>query len=213
MVVAYTPQSRYAGEISAENWYEILSRPDVRVGFSNPMLDAAGYRTLMLTLLASDHYHNSTIFPTIIGSHFNPPLPVTSANGIQSVELPEIMKPSDSRVVIRDGSIYVLSLLESVGIDYAFEYRSVAGGHDLQMIDLPPEIDLSSPEHAEEYAGARVILGFQRFGSVGRDRTGLPIVYAITVPESAPHPALAREFSAMVISMAGKGGKGWPAPL
>ena len=213
MVIAYTNKSRYADEITPDNWYEILSRPDVRIGFSNPMLDAAGYRTLMVTQLAGTYYDNSSLFSELIGSHFNPPLVPEMKDGTRVVELPEILHPSDSKLVIRDGSIYVLSLLESGGIDYAFEYRNVAEGHDLRMVDLPVGIDLSSPDHATEYARVRVVLGFRRFSTIGQERTGLPIVYAITVPNSAPHPELAHEFSDMVVSMAKKGGKGWPAPL
>jgi molybdate/tungstate transport system substrate-binding protein len=213
MVIAYSNKSRYAGQITSENWYEVLTRPDVRVGFSNPMLDASGYRTIMVAILAADYYHNESIFPAIIGTHFSPPLTVEQVDGLQIVELPEIMRPTDTKLVIRDGSIYVLSLVQSGGIDYAFEYRSVAQGHDLQWVDLPAAIDLSSPDRAAEYSNTRVSLGFQRFSAIGKDRTGQPIVYAITVPNSAPHPELAREFSQMVISMARTGGKGWPAPL
>jgi molybdate/tungstate transport system substrate-binding protein len=213
MVIVYTDKSRYAREITPDNWYEILTRPDVRVGFSNPMLDAAGYRTLMVTQLAGTYYHNSTLFSVIIGSHFNPPLTTNTSLGTRVVELPEIMRPTDTKLVIRDGSIYVITLLESGGIDYAFEYRSVAQGHDLQWVDLPAAIDLSSPDNAANYSNVSVILGFQRFSTIGKDRTGQPIVYAVTVPNSAPHPELAREFSDMVISMARTGGKGWPAPL
>ena len=105
MVLAYTNKSRYADEITSDNWQEILTRPDVRVGFSNPMLDAAGYRTIMVALLASDYYENATIFPAIIGSHFSPPLAVNRSVSIQVVELPEIMRPSDTKLVIRDGSM------------------------------------------------------------------------------------------------------------
>jgi molybdate/tungstate transport system substrate-binding protein len=213
MVITYTNRSRYSDRITRDNWYEVLSRPDVRVGFSNPMLDAAGYRTIMVSQLAAGYYHNQTIFPVIIGNHFSPHLTVNNSAGLQIIVLPEIMRPSDSKLVIRDGSIYVLSLLETGGIDYAFEYRSVAQGHDLHWVDLPADIDLSSPDHAAAYSNVTVSLGFQRFSAIGKDRTGQPIVYAITVPHSAPHPELAREFSAMVISMAQRGGKGWPAPL
>jgi molybdate/tungstate transport system substrate-binding protein len=213
MVIAYTNQSRYADQITADNWQEILTRPDVRVGFSNPMLDAAGYRTIMVTLLASAYYKNATIFPAIIGSHFSEPLVVRRSGGMQVVELPEIMRPSDTKLVIRDGSIYVLSLLESGGIDYAFEYRSVAQGHGLHSVDLPEEIDLSAPDHAADYGNVSVILGFQRFSAIGKERRGQPIVYAIAVPNAAPHPELAREFSDMVLAMTQQGGRAWPAPL
>jgi molybdate/tungstate transport system substrate-binding protein len=213
MVIAFTNKSRYADEITTENWHQVLSRPDVRVGISNPMLDAAGYRSMMVTLLADRYYQNSTLFPVLMGSHFNPSLVVQEEGGIATIRLPEVLRPSDEKLVIRDGSIFVLSHLEAGGIDYAFEYRSVAEGHDLRWINLPPQIDLSSPDFADEYGKVRVILGFQRFSAIGQERTGQPIVYAVTIPDSAPHPELAKAFSDMVILMAQTGGKGWPAPL
>lgn len=213
MVIAYTNRSRYADQITPENWPEILARPDVRVGFSNPMLDAAGYRTIMVTVLAADHYNNPDIYPALIGNHFSPPLAVTDTGGLHTVKLPEILRPEDTKLVIRDGSIYVLSLLESGGIDYAFEYRSVAEGHGLHWVDLPEAIDLSSPRHAAEYRNVSIVLGFQRFSAIGRERLGQPIVYAITIPNAAPHPELAREFSDAVIARARAGGPGWPSAL
>jgi molybdate/tungstate transport system substrate-binding protein len=213
MVIAFTNKSRYADEITTANWYQVLSRPDVRVGISNPMLDAAGYRAMMVTLLADQYYQNTTIFPVLIGNHFTPPLVIQNASGIATVRLPEVLRPSDKKLVIRDGSIFVLSHLEAGGIDYAFEYRSVAEGHDLRWISLPPEFDLSSPDHADEYGMVRVILGFQRFSAVGQDRTGQPIVYAVTTPNNAPNQELAQEFADLVIQKAKIGGKGWPASL
>jgi molybdate/tungstate transport system substrate-binding protein len=213
MVIAYTNKSRYADEITSQNWYQVLSRPDVRVGISNPMLDAAGYRSIMVTLLAGRYYQNATLFPVLIGSHFTPPLVLQDEGDIATVRLPEILRPSDEKLVIRDGSIFVLSHLEAGGIDYAFEYRNVAEGHDLRWIGLPPEIDLSSPDNADEYGKVRVILGFQRFSAIGQDRTGQPIVYAVTIPNNAPNRELAQEFANLVVRMAKSGGKGWPASL
>jgi molybdate/tungstate transport system substrate-binding protein len=213
MVIAYTNKSRYADEITPENWYLVLSRPDVRVGISNPMLDAAGYRSIMVSLLADRYYENSTLFPVLIGSHFTPSLGVRDEDGIATVTLPEVLRPSDEKLVIRDGSIFVLSHLEAGGIDYAFEYRNVAEGHDLRWVSLPPKIDMSSPDYADEYSKVRVVLGFQRFSAIGQNRTGQPIVYAVTIPDTAPNRELAQEFADMVVRMAKSGGKGWPAPL
>jgi molybdate/tungstate transport system substrate-binding protein len=213
MVIAFTNRSRYADEITQENWNEILSRPDVRVGISNPMLDAAGYRSIMVALLADRYYRNATLFPVLMGSHFTPPLVAEDVGGIATVTLPEVLRPSDEKLVIRDGSIFVLSHLEAGGIDYAFEYKNVAEGHDLRWVSLPPEIDLSSPDSAEEYGKVRVTLGFQRFSSIGQERTGQPIVYAVTIPDNARDRTLAQAFADMVVRMARTGGKGWPAPL
>jgi molybdate/tungstate transport system substrate-binding protein len=89
----------------------------------------------------------------------------------------------------------------------------VAEGHDLRWVRLPPEIDLSSPDFADDYNKVHVILGFQRFSTIGQERTGQPIVYAVTIPNSAPNKKLAEEFADLVILMEKTGGKGWPAPL
>ncbi|HPQ76527.1 MAG TPA: tungstate ABC transporter substrate-binding protein WtpA [Methanoregulaceae archaeon] len=213
MVIAYTPASRYAAEITSENWYEILDRPGVRTGFSNPMLDAAGYRTLMVVQLAESEYGNETLFASLIGNHFDPPLEVTTDAGVTTIHLPQIMKPSDQDLVIRDGSIYLISLLQAGGIDYAFEYRSVADAVGLEWISLPESINLGSSDLEQEYSKVKVELGFQRFSSIGKERTGRHIVYAITIPANAPNPALAEEFMDYVLAQAEKGRPGWPPPL
>lgn len=213
MVIAYTNKSRYADEITKDTWREVLARPDVRTGFSNPMLDAAGYRALMVTILAESYYHDTGLFNRLIGSHFDPPLILESDNGTKAVTLPPVLRPSDKKVAVRDGSIYLMSLLSSGGIDYAFEYQSVAEGQNLSYIPLPADIDLSSPAFREEYKRARVVLGFERFSTLGRVRTGSPIVYAVTIPNTAAHPELAKQFMNFTLGEAQKGGNGWPAPL
>ena len=47
LVLAYGPQSRFADEITPDNWYEVLLRPGMEVGRADPNLDPAGYRALM----------------------------------------------------------------------------------------------------------------------------------------------------------------------
>lgn len=41
IVLMYSPKSKYAGEITQENWTEVLMRPDVRWGHSNLTLTRA----------------------------------------------------------------------------------------------------------------------------------------------------------------------------
>ncbi|WAI00151.1 tungstate ABC transporter substrate-binding protein WtpA [Methanogenium organophilum] len=212
MVIAYTSQSRYADECTEENWVEILRRPDVRTGISNPMLDAAGYRGLMVLLLAEEYYGTDGIFDTIVTRNLADE-PVVVRNGTTTeVVLPEMMKTSGPGLVIRDGSVYLLSLLEAGGIDYAFEYRSVAEEHGLKYISLPAEIDLSSPAYADKYDDVTVNLGYQRFTSIGSERTGRPIVYGITVPTTASHPEAGEDFAAFVIDSMAAGYDTWPRP-
>ena len=213
MVIAYTNKSRYADEITPDNWREVLARQDVRIGFSNPLLDAAGYRALMVILLAEDQYNDTTLFDRLVGSQLKPPLVTANENGTRSVTLPAVLKPSGGKLAIRDGSIYLMSLLDAGGIDYAFEYRSVAEGQHVQFIPLPETIDLSSSRYSTHYAGAQVILGFERFSTLGRVRTGNPIVYAITIPNDAPHPELAHAFLNFTLEEAERGGIGWPRQL
>jgi molybdate/tungstate transport system substrate-binding protein len=213
MVVAYTASSRYGGEITMENWPGILSRPDVRVGFSNPMLDAAGYRALMVAILAGDRYGDPGIFSRVIGDHFDPPLEFQDEEGIRVVTLPQVMKPSDNHVAIRDGSLFLMSLLAAGGIDYAFEYRSVAEAQNFSWVPLPAEINLADPAQADRYGTVEVILGFPRFSTIGRERVGRPIVYALTVPTNAPDPAAGLEFVGFVMNESRMAHRGWPAPL
>jgi molybdate/tungstate transport system substrate-binding protein len=213
MVLAYTGKSLYSKEITPENWPDILSRPDVRVGISNPMLDAAGYRALMLFWLAEDEYCRPDLFETIIGDHFSPTLNVSISGRNSTIELPEIMRPSDGKLAIRDGSIYLISLLEAGGIDYAVEYRSVADDMGLIWVPLSRSINLGSDKYESNYERVRVVLGFQRFSSIGRERIGRPVIYAMTIPSDAKNPDLAREFITYVHEQSGLGRPGWPAPL
>jgi molybdate/tungstate transport system substrate-binding protein len=203
VVIAYTNQSLYADELNVSNWYEILERPGVSFGFSNPMFDACGYRRLMVVQLAEEYYGNGTIFEQLIASIFKAPFPVLAENGTYTIVTPEVFEPQGDKLAIRGGCVQLLALLELGGIDYAFEYKSVAEQHGLRYLELPAEIDLRSPELRARYETVRVMLGFQRFSSIGFERPGGPIFYAITVPSNAPKRDLALEFVRFVLSEEG----------
>ena len=208
MVLAYTNKSRYADEISEYNWYEVVKRPDVRFGLSNPVLDAAGYRGLMVLALADIFYSKDDILSATCTGNFNPEIQVLKTEDRVHIKLPDVMKPSNQKVTIRDGSIFLLSLLETGGIDYTFEYLSVAKGSNLSYIRLPPDINLGDNGFHSEYGRVSVDLNFQRFSSINLTRTGAPIVYAATIPASAKYPDLAelllmeiRENSSEIVGM------------
>ncbi|HHI30237.1 MAG TPA: hypothetical protein ENL17_00805 [Candidatus Methanoperedenaceae archaeon] len=74
----------------------------------------------------------------------------------------------------------------------------------LRFVDLPPEIDLSSTEHEGTYNKVTVQLGFQRFASIGTERVGKPIFYAITISKNTQNPREAVEFVKLVISKEGQ---------
>jgi molybdate/tungstate transport system substrate-binding protein len=212
MVIAFTNRSRYADEIDETNWVDILGRSDVRVGIANPVLDAAGYRALLVLLLA-EQQTGRPVFGPVMGDHLSKPI-VPSVNGsVLEVQLPELVRPATGgKIAIRDGSVFLLSLLEAGGIDYAFEYRSVAEGHGLRYVRLPPTVNLGSEDRAATYRNATVYLGFQRFSEIGTAREGRWIEYGLTVPDAAPHPAEARIVKDALLRAFQEGRPGWPSP-
>jgi molybdate/tungstate transport system substrate-binding protein len=191
--IAYTKDSKYANEITENNWFDILKRPDIKLGLADPRLDACGYRALMLLTLAESYYKNENILGSVIGE-FNPPIELLVEDGITTIIVPEIVNPLNERIVLRGSSIRLLALLESGDIDYAFEYRSVAEQHNLEFLELPPEINLGFQDKSELYQQVKIKLDFQRFSSVQPEFSGLPIIYGITIPANAPHPKEAQEY-------------------
>ena len=164
MVIAYTPKSKYAKEINAQNWYEILAKDDVSFGHSDPEADPCGYRTVLLFQLAERFYKK-----------------------------PGIVKRLTKKALIRPKSVELIALLETGNLDYAFEYRSVAVQHNLKYLELPKEIDLSDPSLKDYYRQASIRLKGKRPGEYITVR-GKPISYGITVLKNAPHKDLAVKF-------------------
>jgi molybdate/tungstate transport system substrate-binding protein len=179
MVLAYTKQSARAGEITSQNWWQILQRPDVRWGHSDPVLDPAGYRSLMVFQLAEHFYRQPGLAKRL-----------------------EAARPSR---YIRPKSADLIALLQVGELDYAWEYEAVARTHRLSYLNLPLEINLGDPGLAESYAKASVRLpGASRAGADFIEFRGEPIVYALTIPTAAPHPGTAAAFVRFVLSAEGQ---------
>jgi molybdate/tungstate transport system substrate-binding protein len=192
--IAYTDKSPYATEISGDNWYEIMSRPDVKIGLADARIDALGYRVLMAVQLAESYYRDDSIFEQLFDGAFTIRLGSSFANGVTTITVPQLYKSAQERMVLRSYSLQLLALLESGDIDYSFEYESVAKQHGLKFLSLPPAFDLSSEDYADTYGKVSVVMDFQRFMSVNPEFRGAPIVYGITIPKNAPHPKEAAEF-------------------
>jgi molybdate/tungstate transport system substrate-binding protein len=182
--LAYTSSSKYADEINADNWYEILSRPDVRVGISDPRFDACGYRAMMSCWLAELLYDDSDIFENVIGG-FDYPVTFQQEDGQCTMIIPEIVKPQ--KISIRSSSVVLLGILESGYIDYAFEYKSVALQRNLNFLELPPEINLGSNDFEKLGYDLRIKVDYQRFASVIPEFACQMILYGVTIPENSPH--------------------------
>jgi molybdate/tungstate transport system substrate-binding protein len=177
MVVAYTPRSRHAGDISAANWRRILTRSDVAVGRTDPAIAPAGYRTLLMFRLAERHYHDPGLAERLLAN--------APARNV---------RPDPSQLA---------ALLGAGELDYIYEYESVAASHGFRFLELPGAIDLGDPGRAIDYAAVSVRVR----SSAGGDSItvlGKPILYGLTVPRQAPHPEAAARFAALVLGAEGQ---------
>lgn len=199
IIIAYTNQSKYSNEINANNWYEILRRPDVRFGFSNPNDDPAGYRAQMVTQLAEFYYNDSRIYDDLIQNN-TAMTTTTEENGTVLVHVPatEAISPNPNKIMLRSMEVELSSALETGEIDYLFIYKGVAQQHGFKFVELPPEIDLSSIDYADNYSKVQVQT------ANGEIVTGSPVVYGITVPKNAENPELAIQFVKLLLEEPGQ---------
>jgi molybdate/tungstate transport system substrate-binding protein len=203
--LAYSDKSHYGNEIDAKNWYEILQRPDVKVGIADPRFDASGYRAMMVFQLAQGVYNQPTLFFDMFSGAFKYPVMVDDNGAVQTIRIPEIMETKKAaHIVLRGSSIQLIALLESGDLDYAFEYKSVIRQHKLKLVELPPELNLGDPGQASNYGKVLVQLDFQRFASVKPEFKGEQIGYGITIPSGAPHPKEAEQFIAFLLRPEGR---------
>ena len=204
LAVAYSPRSKFADQVSSENWYEILAQPGVRVGISDPRFDPAGYRSLMSLKLAEMHYRRPGILDSLIRDSFRPPITVLEEDEHIEISVPEILETMPgSNTVLRGSSVQLIALLESGDLDYAFEYESVIRQHGLSWIELPDEINLGTAEMRHNYQKVQVKLDFQRYATTKPVFKGEEIGYGITIPGNAPSPELAADFIAFLLSPEG----------
>jgi molybdate/tungstate transport system substrate-binding protein len=205
MVLAVSPKSPLAGELTSRTWYRRLSRPDVRFGLADPRFDAAGYRALMVLQLAEREYDDPYLLEDMLMGRFTTPITVQRQGDADVIEVPEILETTaGSNVVLRGASIQLVALLESGDLDCAFEYESVARQHGLEYVRLPAAVDLGDAGRRDHYRTVRVKLDFRRFASVRPEFTGDVIRYAFTIPANAPEPELARQFVAFLLGPDGR---------
>lgn len=177
IVIAYTPRSRGAGEISANNWWAVLERGDVQVGRSDPAVDPSGYRTLLVWQLAARHY------------------------GMP--ELPSRMLRAAPERNVRPREADQVALLEAGELDYIWTYESLARLMGLRFLRLPDDVDLGEPADSLLYAAAITRVP----GTTSSDTMivrGQPILFAVSVPDDAPHGRAGRNFVAFLLSPSGR---------
>ena len=126
MTFIYTDKSKYAAEITSQNWYQVLARPGVEIGRSNPDTDPSGYQTVQMLDLAEKYYKAPGLAAKILA---NAP-----------------------RTNMRDTETALISALQLGQIDYLAIYRSDALQHHFRFLDLPAQINLGDPRDAATYA-------------------------------------------------------------
>jgi molybdate/tungstate transport system substrate-binding protein len=98
---------------------------------------------------------------------------------------------------MRDTETDLVAALQSGQIDYLAIYRSDALQRHLQFLDLPAAINLGDPALSADYAEA---VAHTKNG----DLKGKPIIYAVTIPTNAEHPAQAARFVAFLLGPEGR---------
>lgn len=198
MVLTYADSSKYADEINKDNWYKILARDDVRWAFSDPNADPCGYRTPMVIKLAEGKYGDNTIFNTLVEKHSK--ITATKEGNVWTLDATN-PSPDGTKLTIRPKSVELVQMVQAGGIDYAWEYHSVAVQNNLKFVELPEEIDLSAVKYADNY---KTVQTKAVKGNGTTNYVGSPIVYGVTVPKIAEHPDMGLAFVEMLIGPEGQ---------
>jgi len=175
LVLCYTPKSRYAGEVTADNWPEILQRKDVVWGHSDPNLDPCGYRSLMVMQLAEKFYGKPGLYERLLAN-----------------------RPQQN---VRPKSVELIALLESGNMDYAWEYISVAKQHGLKHVALDDRINLGNYKNDDFYGQAKVTVTGKQPGTFN-ELSGSSCTYGVTLINASPNRAAAEAFLAYMLDPA-----------
>ncbi len=129
MVIAYSPQSRFAPQLEAAaegkaNWWDVLQQPGFRFGRTDPAADPQGRNIVFTMMLAAKEYKQPDLVEKILGPLVNP----------QQINM-------ESSVQAR---------MQAGELDAASAYKIQPGPFHLPYIALPKSINLSgSTVHAE----------------------------------------------------------------
>ena len=172
LVLCYTDKSKFADEINAKNWSEILQRKGVIWGHSEPNLDPCGYRSLMVLQLAEKFYKQPGLYEKLLANR-----PVAN---------------------VRPKAVELVTLLQNGDMDYAWEYRSVAVQHGLKFISLDDHINLGNYELDDFYKQAKVQVSGKEPGTF-MTQTGQSVTYGVTLVNDAPNKEAAEAFLAYLL--------------
>jgi molybdate/tungstate transport system substrate-binding protein len=130
MVLAYNPHSRFAplmrqAKTGRPAWWQVLEKPGLRLGRTDPRVDPQGRNVIFVCLLAGNQYHRPRLAHRLLGAW---------ENSVQIFSEPSLM-----------------TRLEAGQLDVAITYRSAAVSHHLPYVSLPAAINLGSPTRRSTY--------------------------------------------------------------
>jgi molybdate/tungstate transport system substrate-binding protein len=175
IVIAFQEKSRYASEINASNWPDILMKNDVTFSRSDPDSDPCGYRTLLTFKLAEKFYNQPGLSEKLA---------------------------SKNRDFIRPKEVDLVALVEANAVDFMFQYKSVAIQHNLKYIELPREINLGDPAMNDLYKTVSQEVTGSTPGSK-MTVTGEYINYSLSILQNAPNSKEAVNFVSFLLSEKG----------
>ena len=204
LVLAYTNLSMHHEELNSSNWYEKLIESDVKIGFPNPIIDALGYRSLMVVQLIEEYYNQTDYFKHLVSDNFENPFKTVKLPDKTVIFVPEIVEPLNDKISFRASSVQLIPLLESGGVDYCFLYHSNAEQYGLNYLELPEELNMGNPGYDDIYDNVMIRYQHQRFSSIGLDRLGGTINYGLTIPADAINRDIAEDFILYILEGKGK---------
>jgi len=178
LAIVFTKKSRYADKINRNNWIDILMRPEVKYGRSNPDHDPCGVRSVFAIKLAEKKYDKADF------------------------ALQMLAKDTEN---IRPKETDLIALLEVNQVDYIFLYKSIAIQHGFKYLELPDSLSLGNFALNDWYRNVQIETLGARPGETITE-FGEAMVYGLTIPHKSEHKEWAKSFIAFVLHP-DKGGK------
>jgi molybdate/tungstate transport system substrate-binding protein len=204
MTIAYGDKSKFAAEVNANNWYEILQRPGVKWGIADPNAGPDGYFSLGQIALSDGHYQ-ADIFGKLIEA--NTAIKATRNGDRITIDCPQDLKPNNRRVIIRPDPESLYPMIKAGELDYAFGYMGSVigeGPEGIKTIDLPPQVDLSDMSLVASTYNKVQVNSFSDQPALRITVTLGAKANGLTVPSNAPNPQAAAEYLAIFLGPVGQ---------
>jgi molybdate/tungstate transport system substrate-binding protein len=140
LAIVYAPKSRHADSISADNWWQMLTRRDVTIGRADPTVAPVGRYALATLRRAGSYYAKA---------------------GLSD----RLLEHAALRYV-RPNAAELATLLETGEVDYIVDYESVARQFGFSFVSLPEDLapavlySVSVPRAAEHFSEGTELVSY-----------------------------------------------------